>query len=510
VKTLNVALTLAALLSLPMVARAEGEPPKEDPDRSSLAKDGHPLAGWHNGVAYLRDPHDNFRIYPQGRAHVDGYAYMGNGVGATALKPTIFLRRIRPEITGEILGTFVFSIAAEIGANAVDNANGTNETSAAPPGTAPGATTGRYAAGESVRISAQPTDVYIGGRFLDGLFNFQVGQFDAPFTMENRTSDKYIPFLERSYVARVVGVPTNKELGAMVWGEPKNKVIHYSLGLFDGDGQNRLNMDGRGDFMARVFAHPLFFMKPKKAMGLQDTQVGLSVRYGSRDPKTVTYDYFPMNTQGGYSFWTGVYRGANGWTHILPSGDQIGVATEARIPFGKFDLTHELVWIQNDTREALEGYQATNTERYGQMSGFAQYAMLGFWVYGKRDINGMPGYENFTRVDFSKNDPADPPWAVQLLARWEMMSLNYKSASRAGTVDARNIDGDIVAHGLGLGANVWFTKHIRTSLNYRVDLFPDAGPGLTNRAQAPNNRQGAQSGNAGELHELSFRLAVAL
>lgn len=510
-KTLHAVLTLSALLSVPAAASAEGELPNADPDRSAVATDGRPLAGWHNGVAYLRDPHDNFRIYPQGRAQIDAYAYMGNGVGATSLRPSIFLKRIRPELTGEILGTFVFSIAGEFGATAVDNPAATNESSAAPPGGVPGATTGRYVAGENVRISAQATDVFVGAKLLGGLLNFQIGQFDAPFTMENRTSDKYLPFHERSFVARTVGVPTNKEIGAMVWGEPKNKLVHYSLGLFDGDGQNRLNMDGRGDVMGRIFFHPLFFLKPRRSMGLHDAQIGVSARYGSRDPSTVTYDVAPMTTQGGYSFWSPVFKGANGWTHILPSGDQIACATELRIPVSRFDLTHELVYVQNNTREALEGYQATNTERYGQMSGFAQYAMLGFWAYGKRDIGGTPGYENFTHVDFAKPDPADPPWAVQLVARYEMMQLTYKGAVRSGALDTKHVDGDIVAHGLDLGANVWFTRHVRASLNYQVQMFPDSGPpGAQNRAQAPNNRQGAASGTLGELHELSLRFGVSL
>ena len=49
-------------------------------------------------------------------------------------------------------------------------------------------------------------------------FNFQVGQFDAPFTLENRTSDKYFDFMERSLAVRAFAVPNNKEDGIMLWG----------------------------------------------------------------------------------------------------------------------------------------------------------------------------------------------------------------------------------------------------------------------------------------------------
>src|SRR5260221_13942032 len=142
-------------------------------------------------------------------------------------------------------------------------------------------------------------------------------------------------------------------------------------------------MDGRGELMARVFTHPLFFMK--KSQGLNDTQIGMSIRYGSRDGTTncnpdeltkdpkcartasVTYDYPAMSTPGGYAFWVPTYKGAGGQTHILPSGDQFALAGELRVPWKRFDLTGEIVYIDNNTRESIEGFQAANTERLGHI-----------------------------------------------------------------------------------------------------------------------------------------------
>lgn len=544
---------LAPILSLlflvtPAVAQ---EPPHDNPDRSGMAKDGYPLAGWHNGLIYMRDPNDNFRLYVQGRAQVDAYAYAGPGVdkvSPSGLKPTIFLKRIRPEITGEILHDFVYMIAGDFGQSAVDNPKGTNETSAAGPGVAPTAGTARYASAETVRFQAMPTDVYVGYRGLGGLLNVQAGQFDAPFTMENRTSDKYFPYIERSLTVRSVGIPSNKEIGLMLWGETKNRLLFYSAGVFDGDGQNRLNMDGRGELMARVFAHPLFFMK--KSQGLNDAQVGVSIRYGSRDGTTkcnddelmkdpkcvrnaaVTYDYPAFSTPGGYAFWVPTYKGAGGQTHILPSGDQLGLAAELRVPWKRFDLTSEIVYIDNNTRESIEGFQASNTERLGHIFGYSYYVQLGAWPFGKRDVNGVPGYENFPHVDFSKPDPVDPPHALQVLARYEMVNLTYHSANRGGALDANNIDGNIFVHSLGIGANYWFTKHIRLSANYNMYYFPNSGPTTPTtaaaggmpasptwtdqqRAQAPGNTLGTHlddnaRDNGHDLHEFSLRFAVAL
>lgn len=539
-----VAVPILFLLAMPSTAKAQSpedhpvvtttvtapEPPAAPAEESSaadaspLAKDSHPLAGWHNGLFYLRDYNDNFRLYIQGRAQIDTYTYFGPGVAevtAQSLKPTLFLRRIRPELSGEFLVNWQWMLAGDFGATGLDNPKGTNETSAAAPGVVPAATTGRFASAQTARVSAAPTDVFVNYR-AHPLFNLQLGQYDAPFTMENRTSDKYIPFMERSLAVRAVGVPTNKELGLMTWGEMSNKLLFYSVGLFNGDGQNKLNTDSHGDLFARVFVHPL---ATSQQGALKDLQIGGSVHYGSRDRKYTYYDYPGLSTQGNYTFWSPTYNGAGGQTHVLPSGDQVGLAGELRIPVSIVDLTGELVYINNHTREALEGYQTTNTERTGGISGTSYYAQLGIWAMGKRDINGAPGYENPSHVDFKKPDPA-PSRALQLLVKWEQVRLTYASASRDGVVDAKNIDGDIKVDAFSLGANFWFTKHVRLSANYVLNMFPDSAPtkattmggpvqGSSQRAIAPGNTLAAgvnddARDNAHVLHELLFRVAVAM
>jgi len=503
---------ITAAIPSAAAASARSELDAPSPKVDSGVGDGHPLAGWHNGVFFLRDASDNYRLYLQGRAQVDFYGFAGRGVADTTLKPTLFLRRIRPEIGGELFKSWWFSIAGDFGATNVDNPKGTNETSAANPGAAPTDTSGKYASAQTSRVSAAPTDVFLNFR-AHSLLNVQVGQFDAPFTMENRTSDKYIPFMERSLAVRAVGIPTNKEIGLMLWGELTNKSWFYSAGLFDGDGQNRLNTDGRGDFMARTFVHPL----ASDPTELANLQIGLSLRYGSRNNRFSNYDYSGMSTQGGFGFWNPTYSGSEGTTHILPSGTQVGLAGELRVPVSIVDLTSEVVYIKNNTREVQEGFQATpgSNLRLGDLHGLSYYVQAGIW-FGKRDISGLPGYENMTHVDFTRPD-APPAHAVQLLAKWEQVHLNYESASRAGTADAKNADGAIKVNAFSLGVNYWASKHIRLTANYVLDVFPDsaAGGSSANRALAPGNTlakglNDAARAGAHSLHEFLLRAAVAL
>lgn len=504
-------------------------PPEGNPqdhahvDNSPAAHDGHPLAGYHNGLFFLRDHHDNFHLYVQGRGQVDFYSYAGAGVSDTPLKPTLFLRRVRPEVTGEFLGRWRFMIAGDFGATAIDNARGRDEAAAAQPGAAPNATSARFNQAETIRFTAAATDVFVNHR-ASPLFNVQIGQFDAPFTMENRTSDKYIPFMERSLAVRAVGVPTNKELGAMFWGETESRFWFWSVGAFNGDGQNRPNVDARADAFGRTFIHPLATSDVKGS--IRDMQVGGSFHYGSRDKNWVAYDYLPMTTQGAHPFWTPTFAGARGLTHVIPAGDQIGLAGELRIPIDRFDVASELVYVSNGTREALDGFTASNSERFGRMRGVAYYVELAYWPVGRRDINGVPGYENPPRLDWNRTDPVVPDQALQLLAKWEQVSLTYQGSSRGGTPDVRNIDGDILVDALSFGANYWATRHVRLSLNYVIDVFPGSAPFRAsapgrpeqtsrNRAVAPANTlapgvNDAARDSSHSLHEILARIAVAL
>ncbi len=480
---------------------AEPKPESKPEGESALQ------AGWHGGLFYLRDEKDDFRLYFQGRAQIDMFNYFGPGVADTSLKSTMFLRRVRPELTGEMLqGKIQWMLAGDwgMGNPATDNPKGK---------TAGGA--------ETSRVTGVPTDVFVNWH-PSGLLNLQVGQFDVPFTMENRTSDKYLQFMERSLAVRALGVPTNKDIGAMVWGETPSKLAFWSLGLFNGDGQNRPSVDNRADWYGRFFFHPL----AESGGGLKDLQLGVSAHYGVRDRNYVYYDYPSMTTQGNFTFWSSSYAGSKGTTHVIPAGSQLALAGELRVPVGEhFDFTSEVVYIENHTREAVDTFAATNSERFGAMKGYAYYAQLGFWPLGGRDINGAPGYENPSHIDFKKKNP-EIKNALQLLVKWEQLNVDYQSASTSGVADPNAIDGKIKVNAFSFGANYWMTKHLRLSLNYVLDMFPDSAPtkpsdastapqSSDQRAVAPAQTLGkgindSARDSAHVLHEVLFRLAVAL
>ena len=213
------------------------------------------MAGWHNGRFFLRDYNDNFRIYVQGRLMVDSALYFGPGVGESALKDTVFLRAARIELTGEFLKYVTWSLAGDFGRTGTTNPAGTTEAAAGAPGAVPTASSARYASAQTASVAAAPADVYLNFRPWPWL-NLQIGQFDAPFTLENRTSSKYYAYIENSLAVRDLGIPDGKEIGMMLWGETPGRHFAYAFGPFLGEGPNRLNLDNNLDLIGRAFVHP--------------------------------------------------------------------------------------------------------------------------------------------------------------------------------------------------------------------------------------------------------------
>ncbi len=496
---------------------------------TAAAEDAEPsLAGWRDGLFYLRDREDYFRLYVQGRVHVDSLSYFGPGLrnlpADQALKSTFFLRRARLELSGELMqNRFQWALAGEFGPTSTDNVGGRSSAQDCSVDPTTGGQTCSARAG-TIEAPLQKTIItdafinYAPSRWL----NIQAGQYLIPISLENRVSDNSTPFLERSVPVRLLAAPNTRDIGVMLWGEAPKTTFYYSVGVFNGDGPNRLNADSRYDGIGRVFARP-FAGRPRSL--LRDAQIGVSGRYGSRDRAYVGYDLPSLSTQGGYVFWRPTYKDSTDRiTHILPSGDQGAVAAELFLPTSNFELTAEIVYTRSNTREAIDGYQLSGfTERFGVFKGYGYYVAGSFWLVGNRSITGFPPYSKPNHIDLKK--PSSPPrQGLQLLAKVEQLSLTYQSASRGGTADKRSPDGDVSMTTFTIGATYWASKHFRLSVNYVYDLFPGSTPVSASvkggaeqtadqRALAPaqnlakGSNDGARDGGH-HLHELQFRLGV--
>ena len=448
-----------------------------------------PLAGWHNDLFYITNPGHDFFIVPTGRLQADGYAYVGgNGItseytsGSTMAyhRPDVadgfVLKRARIEVAGGFLGRFTYQLGADF------------TSAAAPIG----------------------TDIFVNARVTDStLVNFQLGQFDAPFTMENRTSDKYFDFMERSLAVRAFGFPNNKELGLMAWGETADRLFYYSVGVFDGDGQNRVNRDGSFDVMGRVFAHPLITTGGL----LQNLQLGGSFHYGYRNAST-DYAYNAMTTQAGWTFFNPQVAGGMNPMTVVADASQLGVAGELDLPIDRFDLRAEFIYRHNNTREMAAASSAPTSLpgealRYGDISGIGYYVQVGYWLWGTPGVNGRPGYQNPPDLKLNRPDPQTLPMGLQAVARFDAVNFHYNGGARQAGMGATSADGLYAVYAAEFGLNYWATKHVRFSVNYLQYFFPNqAAAGAT--ATADNDHAKGPHNNASGFGEVTMRVGLAL
>ncbi len=476
-----------------------------------------PFAGWRDGP-YLRDAEGRYELYLTGRMQLDFYDYFGSKVqditapeGGQALKARLFFKRLRPEFGGELWGRVQFYFAAELGGQSLTNANGKSENAAAGAGQAPAADTASFAAVQSVGATASLTDDWINLKAFPEL-NFQLGQYDAPFSMENQTSDKFIALMERSLAIRGFVCPSNKEMGIAAWGDlgRRVKVAGYQIGVFQGDGQNRIGVDNKLDYIGRVFATPF---APLKGLA-EKIQIGMSARWGLRDKNQVGYDYQAITSGGGINLWRTTYKDSHQrTTHVIPDANQLAIGGELRVPLWRFDLRSEAYWAHNQTREAVDGFQLVNTERFGQVRGIGWYAQLSVWAGGDAFITGDPGFS----ARPPKKNRAKPPdfkHGLELVALVSGVHAEYDGGSRSEprfydskTPGASGTPAPIDIYQYAFGANYWVTKMFRASLNYSIYHTPKSGS-PNNSAVVPGNIATDKDPDAHFLHELSARLGI--
>jgi phosphate-selective porin len=448
-----------------------------------------------DGTFYLRSADDNILISTGGRVHIDTYAFAGPGThdyhraNGTGLTPNIFFRRFVLESGGIIRKHWFFWVGGNFAPTQVDaNQNGSS--------------------------TAAVYDGFVGYQSTPA-HQLYVGQFNAPFTMENVTSSRWLDFMERALSIRTVATPYNKDLGVTYWGQLGEGVspLEYQVGVFGGDGMNRPNVDNRVDGMARVVFRPLA-RATKDA--IHRLHIGVSGRGGSRDDDYVMYDAPSLSTPGGYAFWSPTYTTADKTEiHVIPAGNQIAAAAELYVPFERFDFKGEVVYVNEGRREAAATDRKT-TLRRGRLDGFGGYAQISYWPIGTPRVNGHPA-GRYMGLKPPKDRGAEHPFGVQLLLRGEVMRLSYDGNARTSQLEDGALSAtttSIQVNALQLAANYWATKHIRLTAEYSLYDFPGsppaAGAGATNQAAAPGAKTSPPDPSADLLHEISFRVGLAL
>ena len=257
--------------------------------------------------------------------------------GLTALKDRFRLRRARINLTGEFAENFDFKIEGDF-----ENSDGIS----------------------SSRTAFSGTDIFVNWHQYPEA-QIKVGQWKAPFGLEQTTPDTSLFTIERSLPTGAI--TPERQLGVQLWGKPftniwpeENDLLTYSADIFNGNGRNT-TINDNNNFMAAGRIELLPFKG--KIFG-QDSSLKLGADVlNSRDDKGTNISQtlnLLVNADGSLS------------PFVLPGADErTAWSADAWLNIGPFDLIGEYLAEDVDGRTVA-----------GHAPGFNNFDPSGYYIQG--------------------------------------------------------------------------------------------------------------------------------
>src|SRR6476660_8427622 len=255
--------------------------------------------------------------------------------GQTALKDRFRLRRARINLTGDFAETFDFKVDGDFAQSDGINAN---------------------------RTDFSATDIFVNWHQFPEA-QIRVGQWKAPYGLEQLTPDTTLLLIERSLPTGAI--TPDRQVGAQIWGKPftniwpaQKDLLTYYAGIFNGNGRN-INNNDNNNFMY-VGRLELLPWQGKLLGQASSLKLGGDV-LNSRDDKGTNISQslnLLVNSDGSLSPFT------------LPGADErTAWSVDAWFNLGPFDLIGEYLQEKVDGRTVA-----------GVPPGFADFTTNGFYV----------------------------------------------------------------------------------------------------------------------------------
>src|SRR6266699_6264249 len=257
--------------------------------------------------------------------------------GLTALKDRLRLRRARINLTGDFAENFDFKIEGDF-----ENSDGIS----------------------SGRTAFEATDIFVNWHQFPEA-RIKVGQWKAPFGLEQTTPDTSLYIIERSLPTGAI--TPERQIGVQLWGKPfasvwpdQKDLLTYYAGIFNGNGRNTTVNDNNNFMYVGRLESTLF----KSKMWGQDSYLKLGADVlNSRDDKGTNISQslnLLVNADGSLS------------PFVLPGADErTAWGVDAALKLGPFDLIGEYL------QEKVNGRTVN-----GVPPGFADFTTNGFYVTG--------------------------------------------------------------------------------------------------------------------------------
>jgi hypothetical protein len=316
-------------------------------------------------------------------------------------------------------------------------------------------------------FSARHVDEYVEVAPWGDRVMFELGQFDAPFTLENRTAERYLDFSDRGAAVRAFAIPENKDQGLMVHGINPGRNFYYSAAVLNGEGPGVSGVNNHFDYMARGWFAPFSFRDPDL---LHEITLGGSFWTGDRSSGPA---YPGQVTQGGFSvlepslwWWSGATRPLA----LREEGRLTSVALELNVPIAnRFGFRFE--WIGKHQGLAALDVSSSSPVTVSRvtLSGWASYAEIWAWVLGSDQLLAVaatPGLELPLR--YRDLDAARARHGLMFAAR-----VDHIDETLTGNGDVMPPTGVGIASGgatqltaVTAGGTYWYTRRARLSVNY--------------------------------------------
>src|SRR5437588_1512214 len=255
--------------------------------------------------------------------------------GQTALKDRFRLRRARINLTGDFAEQFDFKIEGDF-----EQSDGLN----------------------SSRTAFEGTDIFVNWHQFPWA-QVKVGQWKAPFGLEQTTPDTSLYIIERSLPTGAI-TPA-RQIGVQLWGKPfasvwpdQKDLLTYYAGIFNGHGRNISNNDNHNFMYGGRLESTLF---KSKIWGQESfLKLGADVLNSRGDKGTNISQTLNLlvNTDGSLS------------PFVLPGADErTAWSVDAWLKLGPFDLIGEY----------LEEYVNGRTVN-GVAPGFADFTTNGYYI----------------------------------------------------------------------------------------------------------------------------------
>jgi phosphate-selective porin len=275
------------------------------------------------------------------------------------------VRRARINVTGEFLENFDFKLEGEFAQS--DEALTIRDA------------TGRLLGSNATREAFGGTDIFINWHQYPE-FQVKVGQYKAPFGMEQLNQDPKLFTAERSQVTSAL--TPERQVGIQIWGKPftnalpeQKDLVTYWVGMFNGNGRN-ITVNDNDQYM---YAGRLELQPWKGKLGGQEAWVKLGGdALHSRDASGTVLSpvgTLRVNSDGSLSTFT-----APG------AAEREGYGVDASFHWGPFDLAAEYL------SERYEGTTGTPAFRAFRAEGY--YVQPSFYIVPKK-LQVVAKYEHF-------------------------------------------------------------------------------------------------------------------